>query len=90
MNKVISREYVEKNYIHKDKIKEIFKRINNCKINTEGRINAINYMIFGETDRATGWFINLDYIEKILLNKAGYHIGDETIEEETKDEQIQK
>lgn len=26
MNKVISREYVEKNYIHKDKIKEILKK----------------------------------------------------------------
>lgn len=24
MNKVISREYVEKNYIHKDKIREIY------------------------------------------------------------------
>ena len=25
MNKVISREYVEKNYIHKDKIKKLIK-----------------------------------------------------------------
>ena len=27
MNKVISREYVEKNYIHKDKIREKIKKI---------------------------------------------------------------
>lgn len=26
MNKVISREYVEKNYVHKDKIKEILSK----------------------------------------------------------------
>ena len=27
MNKVISREYVEKNYIHKDKIREKIKKL---------------------------------------------------------------
>ena len=34
-------------------------------------------MIFGDTDRATGWFINVDYIEKILLDAPGYKIEEE-------------
>ena len=29
MNKVISREYVEKNYVHKNKIKDKIKQLNN-------------------------------------------------------------
>ena len=39
-NKVIAKEYVDKNFIHKDVIREIFKRIDECKIRTDGRIEA--------------------------------------------------
>lgn len=32
-SKVISREYVEKNYIHKDKIKQIFRKAQDYQLN---------------------------------------------------------
>lgn len=64
------------NSISKDKIREIFEKINQCEIRTDGKVNAKNYMICGETERAYGWFINLDYIEKILLDRKGYNIGE--------------
>lgn len=61
--------------IPKQVIRDKFKRINETKIKSD-KINARNYMIFGDTERATGWFINLDYIEKILLDVPGYKIGE--------------
>ena len=73
-NKVIAKEYVDKNFIHKDVIREIFKRIDKCKIRTDGRISIFDYMIIGETSRATGKFINLDFIEKVILNEDGYSL----------------
>ena len=75
-NKVIAKEYVDKNYIEIAEIKDIFKKINQCKIRTDGKVNAKDYMILGDTDRATGWFINLDYIEKLILKEPGYGIGE--------------
>lgn len=57
----------------KKEIKEKFKKINETKIDLN-KINARDYMIFGETETATGWFINIDYIEKILLDVPGYEI----------------
>lgn len=30
MNPVISREYIKKNYIHKDKVRELLERIDGC------------------------------------------------------------
>ena len=62
-----------KDSIPKSVIRDKFKRINETKIKLD-KINARNYMIFGDTDRATGWFINVDYIEKILLDIPGYKI----------------
>lgn len=67
---------LSKDYIPKKVIRDKFKRINETKIKSD-KTNARNYMIFGDTERATGWFINLDYIEKILLDVPGYEIGDE-------------
>lgn len=64
------------NYIPKQVIRDKFKRINETKIKIN-KTNARDYMIFGNTERATGWFINIDYIEKILLDVPGYKIGDE-------------
>ena len=75
-NKVIAKEYVDKNYIEIAEIKDMFKKINECKIRTDGKVNAKDYMIFGNTSRATGWFINLDYIEKLILKEVGYGIGE--------------
>lgn len=63
-------------YIPKQMIRDKFKRINETKIKIN-KTNARDYMIFGNTERATGWFINIDYIEKILLDVPGYKIGDE-------------
>ena len=63
-------------YIPKQVIRDKFKRINETKIKIN-KTNARDYMIFGNTERATGWFINIDYIEKILLDVPGYKIGDE-------------
>lgn len=64
------------NYIPKQVIIDKFKRINETKIKIN-KTNARDYMIFGNTERAIGWFINIDYIEKILLDVPGYKIGDE-------------
>lgn len=66
----------EKNYISKDKIKELFKKLNKITSRTDGKVNAWDYMILGDTTRATGRFINLDYIEKILFDEDGYSIGE--------------
>ena len=65
-----------KECIPKHVIRDKFKRINETKIKID-KTNARDYMIFGNTERATGWFINIDYIEKILLDVPGYKIGDE-------------
>ena len=65
-----------KEYISKDKIKELFKKLNKIKSRTDGKVNAWDYMILGDTTRATGRFINLDYIEKILFDEDGYSIGE--------------
>lgn len=40
-NLVISREYVEKNYIHKDKIREYIRELQYIKINEKSRFTAI-------------------------------------------------
>ena len=66
----------DKNFIPKQVIRDKFKRINETKIKIN-KTNARDYMIFSNTERATGWFINIDYIEKILLDVPGYKIGDE-------------
>ena len=49
MNKVISREYVEKNYIHKDKIKEAL----NIPLDEETNIDLVSLIktIFDECER---------------------------------------
>lgn len=78
-NKVIAKEYVDKNYISNNEIRKIFKEIQECKIGK--KVNATNYMIWGKTDRAIGWFINLDYIEKVLLKEPGYRVGDKNLED---------
>lgn len=67
---------IKNNYISKDKIKELFKKLNKIKSRTDGKVNAWDYMILGDTTRATGRFINLDYIEKILFDEDGYSIGE--------------
>ena len=66
----------DKNFIPKQVIRDKFKRINETKIKIN-KTNARDYMIFSNTERATGWFINIDYIEKILLDVPGHKIGDE-------------
>lgn len=73
-NKVIAKEYVDKNFIHKDVIREIFERIDKCKSRTDGKVCIFDYMIRGETSRAIGKFINLDFIEKVILNEDGYSL----------------
>lgn len=72
----IAQKDIIKDTVPKSVIRDKFKRINETKIKTD-KINARNYMIFGDTDRATGWFINIDYIEKILLDIPGYKIEEE-------------
>lgn len=76
LNLIEKQQKEIENSISKDKIREIFEKINQCEIRTDGKVNAKNYMICGETERAYGWFINLDYIEKILLDRKGYNIGE--------------
>lgn len=66
-------DFLRENFIPIKEIKEKFKKINETKIDLN-KINARDYMIFGETETATGWFINIDYIEKILLGVPGYEI----------------
>ena len=69
-------EIVAENYIHKDKIKEILDGLINYKspsANTNS-VDLFEYMIIGETERATGRFVNLDFIKKVLLNESGYNI----------------
>lgn len=66
-------DFLRENFIPIKEIKEKFKKINETKIDLN-KINARDYMIFGETETATGWFINIDYIEKILLDVPGYEI----------------
>lgn len=72
----IEKQDLIENSIPKQVIRDKFKRINETKIKIN-KTNARDYMIFGNTERATGWFINIDYIEKILLDVPGYKIGDE-------------
>ena len=60
-NKVISREYVEK----------IFDKIYQSEI---GKNNVTNYMIWS---KECGWFINLDFIKKIILNEDEYSLLEE-------------
>lgn len=66
-------DFLRENFIPIKEIKEKFKKINETKIDLN-KINARDYMIFGNTEMATGWFINIDYIEKILLDVPGYEI----------------
>lgn len=66
-------DFLMENFIPIKEIKEKFKKINETKIDLN-KINARDYMIFGNTEMATGWFINIDYIEKILLDVPGYKI----------------
>lgn len=66
-------DFLRENFIPIKEIKEKFKKINETKIDLN-KINARDYMIFGNTEMATGWFINIDYIEKILLDVPGYKI----------------
>jgi len=66
-------DFLRENFVPIKEIKEKFKKINETKIDLN-KINARDYMIFGETETATGWFINIDYIEKILLDVPGYEI----------------
>ena len=66
-------DFLRENFIPIKEIKEKFKKINETKIDIN-KINARDYMIFGKTEMATGWFINIDYIEKILLDVPGYKI----------------
>ena len=77
LDKAVGKMFREtQDSIPKSIIRDKFKRINETKIKTD-KINARDYMIFGDTDRATGWFINVDYIEKILLDVPGYKIEEE-------------
>lgn len=71
----LSKEFktLKNDSIPKQVIRDKFKRINETKIKID-KTNARDYMIFGNTERATGWFINIDYIEKILLDVPGYKI----------------
>jgi len=76
-NKVISREYVEKNYIHKDKIKKYIEELNE-------RIEEVETNIENSVDEErTYWKKEKhDYaMQKFIL---------EELLEETEDEQIQK
>lgn len=74
MNKVISREYVEKNYIHKDKIKEKIEEV---------EIELENY----EADKINV-FSGQTYMEKFKLLGKLYILKE--LLEDTEDEQIQK
>lgn len=70
------KEYNKKLYanwsdaISKDELKEKFNLLNKA---TKEKNNLLKeYMIYGDTERATGWFINLDFIEKVIFNEPGY------------------
>lgn len=74
-NKELLKEYNKKlkadweDAISKDILEEKFEILN--KATKEGSFLQ-EYMIFGDSNRATGWFINLDFIEKVILDEPGY------------------
>lgn len=75
-NKELLKEYNKKlgadweDAISKDVLEEKFNLLNKA---TKEKNNLLKeYMIYGNTERATGWFINLDFIEKVILDEPGY------------------
>lgn len=74
-NKELLKEYNKKlgadweDAISKDVLKEKFKKLNKA---TKGENFLQEYMILGNSGRATGWFINLDFIEKVIFDEPGY------------------
>lgn len=74
-NKELMKEYNNKlrvdweDAIGKDVLREKFEKLNKA---TKGGNFLQEYMIFGNSGRATGWFINLDFIEKVIFNEPGY------------------
>lgn len=74
-NKELLKEYNNKlgadweDAISKDVLREKFEKLNKA---TKGESFLQEYMIFGNSGRATGWFINLDFIEKVIFNEPGY------------------
>lgn len=74
-NKELLKEYNKKlgadweDAISKDVLREKFEKLNKA---TKGENFLQEYMILGNSGRATGWFINLDFIEKVIFNEPGY------------------
>jgi len=74
------KEYNKKLYanwsdaISKDVLKEKFEKLNKA---TKGENFLQEYMILGNSGRATGWFINLDFIEKVIFDEPGYILKEE-------------
>lgn len=63
-----------KKYVSKDKIKEKIEILEKCTTKIDKKVNLTDYMIIGETERAVGRFVNLDFIKKVLLDEPGYNI----------------
>lgn len=72
MNKVISREYVEKNYIHKDKIIDLLNFIK-----SEMEKDEIDEFGFHSMEWAT-----LDYMSDLIKEKLLEDTKDEQIQEQ--------
>lgn len=54
MNPVISREYVEKNYIHKDKIKDIFRKAQDYDLSYKDTV--LFNLIMQEIEGQNKWY----------------------------------
>lgn len=67
-------EEMLKQYIPKSKVKEKIEILEKCTTKIDKKVNLTDYMIIGETERAVGRFVNLDFIKKALLEEPGYDI----------------
>ena len=65
---------IETDYIPKSKVREKIEILEKCTTNIDRKVNLTDYMIIGETERAIGIFVNLDFIKKVLLEEPGYDI----------------
>lgn len=65
---------IDNNYIPKSKVIEKIDILEKCTTNIDRKVNLTDYMIIGETERAVGRFVNLDFIKKVLLEEPGYDI----------------
>lgn len=61
-------------FIPKSKVKEKIEILEKCTTKIDKKVNLTDYMIIGETERAVGRFVNLDFIKKVLLEEPGYDI----------------